>query len=63
MSDYIMLASYVQLESSAVARITVICYFPAKPSDHGKIINVDITPNPPQRGKAISIVANLTLGK
>ena len=35
----------------------------AKPSDHGKIIDITLTPNPPKIGSDLVINASLSIGK
>ena len=37
--------------------------FAAKPSDHGKINSITITPNPPVEGQKLRITANSTIGE
>lgn len=37
--------------------------FAAKPSDHGKINSITMTPNPPVKGQKLNITADITIGK
>ena len=35
----------------------------AKPSDHGKIIDIQLSPNPPKRGSDLIVNATVSIGK
>ena len=74
----VFLSSFVKLDTFSILliqltfrKVDVTCFsviwfrsvFAAKPSDHGKINSITITPNPPVKGQSLRISANTTIGK